>query len=63
MKMLHEGHPGVSRMKSLARGVVWWPGLDAELEAKVKSCEAFQVKSKSPPMSLRRMVLHGHTSA
>eukprot|EP00731_Ephydatia_muelleri_P001377 Em0001g1377a len=37
IKILHDGHPGVSRMKSLARSVVWWPGLDAELEAKVKS--------------------------
>ncbi|KAL5515075.1 hypothetical protein EMCRGX_G000193 [Ephydatia muelleri] len=42
IKILHDGHPGVSRMKSLARSVVWWPGLDAELEAKVKSCEACQ---------------------
>ena len=32
---------------SLARSVVWWPGLDAELEAKVKSCEACQVNSRS----------------
>ena len=25
---LHEGHPRVSRMKGLARGVVWWLGMD-----------------------------------
>ncbi|KAL5516533.1 hypothetical protein EMCRGX_G001893 [Ephydatia muelleri] len=37
IKILHDGHPGISRMKSLARSVVWWPGLDAELKAKVKS--------------------------
>ena len=53
MKMLHKGHPGVStcicRMKSLARGVVWWPRLDTEFETKEKSCEACQVNSKSPP--------------
>ena len=24
---LHQGHPGVTHMKSLARGYVWWPGL------------------------------------
>ena len=32
-----EGHPGISRIKALARGVVWWPGLDSQLESKVKN--------------------------
>ena len=26
---LHETHPGISRMKSLARQYVRWPGMDA----------------------------------
>ena len=34
LKLLHEGHPGIARMKALARSVVWWPGLDVELESK-----------------------------
>ena len=34
---LHSGHPGISRMKSLARSYVWWPGMDADLESKVKT--------------------------
>ena len=37
LEELHAGHPGISRMKSLARGVVWWPRLDEKLQEKVKT--------------------------
>ena len=36
MEMLHDGHPGMTRMKAIAQGIVWWPGIDAELEKKVR---------------------------
>ena len=36
LRLQYEGHPGIRRMKALARSVVWWPGLDAELDNKVK---------------------------
>ena len=45
---LHDGHPGMSRMKSLARGLVWWPGIDKNLEDKVKDCLPCQQHQKSP---------------
>ena len=48
MEEIHQGHPGISRMKSLARSVVWWPGIDADLEGKVKDCHECQVNRKSP---------------
>ena len=48
LEELHQGHPGVSRMKALARSIVWWPGLDAEIEDKVKSCFDCQSNQKSP---------------
>ena len=33
---LHSGHPGIGKMKSLARQYVWWPKMDLVLEEKVK---------------------------
>ena len=46
---LHAGHPGISRMKSLARGLVWWPGLDQEIENTVKQCSSCQQNKPALP--------------
>ena len=51
LKMVHEAHPGIVRMKGFARGYVWWPGIDEELEKCVKSCVTCQVNRKSPPVA------------
>ena len=48
MEELHMGHPGVCRMKSLARSIVWWPGIDRDLEEKVKKCQSSQLNQKTP---------------
>ena len=32
LQELHGGHPGMTCMKSLVRGIVWWPKLDDEIE-------------------------------
>ena len=51
LRELHEGHPGISRMKSLARMVLWWPGMDKDIEEKVKSCHDCQKDRSSPAPS------------
>ena len=40
---LHEGHPGISQMKSLARSFVWWPGMDNDLEKRWKNVSLARV--------------------
>ena len=35
---LHREHSGISKMKALARGHGWWPGINEELTKLVKSC-------------------------
>ena len=49
---LHEAHPGISRMKALARGYVWWPNMDRELEDTVKKCQQCQLHQKAPAEAL-----------
>ena len=48
---LHEGHPGVNRMKALACSFVWWPQLDSDLESLVQSCEECQRFQHLPPVT------------
>ena len=49
LQELHEEHPGIVEMKSVARSYIWWPNLDAEIELMVKSCEVCQAVRKAPP--------------
>ena len=51
LELLHQGHPGMARMKSLARSVVWWPGIDADIVAKVQDCRQCQEHQKAPTKS------------
>ena len=42
VEQLHESHPGICRMKTLAHSYVWWPNMDQELENRVKTCNICQ---------------------
>ena len=48
---LHEGHPGMTRMKSLARMYVWWPGMEKDIECAVSSCVECQMLQSAPPVA------------
>lgn len=52
LQQLPECHPGMSRMKSLARGFVWWPKIDTEIDNLVKQCNTCQQDRPMPPRSL-----------
>ena len=46
---LHEGHPGIARMKGLACMHVWWPGITADIEEAVPECTECQMNQSTPP--------------
>ena len=45
---LHGTHPGIVKMKALARSYAWWPGIDRDLERKVRTCSVCQAEQRSP---------------
>ncbi|XP_026570758.1 uncharacterized protein K02A2.6-like, partial [Pseudonaja textilis] len=51
LEALHEGHPGIVRMKALARSYVWWPGLDEDIVNWVSSCSICQESRPAPPIA------------
>lgn len=51
LKELHTSHPGMRRMKELARNYLWFPNLDKEIETLVSSCEACQMVKNEPVKS------------
>ncbi|XP_065075159.1 uncharacterized protein K02A2.6-like [Ochlerotatus camptorhynchus] len=48
VRQLHRGHPGMDRMKSLARSYIYWPNVDDDVEQFVRQCTACAEAAKSP---------------
>ena len=51
LQELHEGHPGMTRMKALARMYVWWPLIDKDIEQSVQQCHLCQQQQAAPPVA------------
>ncbi|XP_063636147.1 uncharacterized protein K02A2.6-like [Cydia splendana] len=49
LRELHVGHMGIVKMKSMARSVMWWPGIDADVERACRSCGTCAAESSAPP--------------
>ncbi|XP_049527925.1 uncharacterized protein K02A2.6-like [Dermacentor silvarum] len=49
LQLLHEGHPGNTRMKMLSRSHVWWPKLNELVEETVRRCSTCQLSQNAAP--------------
>lgn len=51
LNKLHEDHSGIVAIKSLARELIWFPGMDNKIEELVKSCQVCQSLRSRPPQN------------
>lgn len=49
LDLLHETHQGMVVMKGMARSLVWWPNMDAEVERCSRQCSQCLQNSPMPP--------------
>ena len=47
LAMAHEGHSGIVRLKQRCRDLVWWPGIDRDIETQVRDCTACLLSGKT----------------
>ncbi|XP_054864601.1 uncharacterized protein K02A2.6-like [Amphiprion ocellaris] len=55
LKRLHEGHLGIEKCKRRARTAVFWPGINADIEKMVSSCDTcikHQAKQPKEPLTV-----------
>ena len=48
LRELHKTHPGMTRMKQLARGYMYWPSIDVDIESLVRNCQVCIDQSRNP---------------
>lgn len=55
LKRLHEGHLGIEKCKRRARTAVYWPGINADIEQMVSTCDTcikHQAKQPKEPLTI-----------
>ena len=45
---LHNAHSGIVRMKAVGRSLMWWPGIDLDIERTVNSCDTCRRSRPKP---------------
>ncbi len=48
LSQLHATHPGICRMKGIARTHAWWPKIDEQIEFVVRNCNDCQMQQPLP---------------
>ena len=51
LDIFHSNHPGISAMKQISRALIWYPGLDQDVENIVRSCTTCQNNQAKPPQN------------
>lgn len=59
LKLLHAPHAGIVQTKAYARGYVWWPGMDQQIEMHVAECERCQAVRNNPPRDPQTWIISG----
>lgn len=57
LRRIHEGHFGVNKCKARARRLVFWPGLNADIESIVSKCgicKKYAYRQPSEPLLMRK---------
>ena len=49
LSIAHEGHLGIVKLKQRCRDLIWWPGIDRDIEALVKDCVPCLLSGKTGP--------------
>lgn len=47
LRLFHESHPGVSKMKVVVQSHVWWPMMDDDIVATIQECPICQERQRS----------------